>query len=73
MTAQAIDVSSEVTLEPDQTGGLAISSVAVTLRATVDGVDANRFAELAHTAERTCPVSKALAGTTITLDASLAA
>ena len=44
---------------------------AIVLRADVDGVDEARFAELAKTAEETCPVSKALAGTTITLDATL--
>jgi osmotically inducible protein OsmC len=35
-------------------------------------VTAEQFAEYAETAEKTCPVSKALAGTTITLDAALA-
>ncbi|MGH3098669.1 MAG: OsmC family peroxiredoxin [Streptosporangiales bacterium] len=66
----SIDVSAEVTLGPDD-GGFAISGIDVTLRASVDGVDPDRFAELAQTAERTCPVSKALAGTKITLDAAL--
>lgn len=51
--------------------GLAITGIALTARATVEGADADRFAELAAEAERTCPVSKALAGTTITLDAAL--
>ncbi len=70
LTADSIDVSSEVTLGPAD-GGLAITGIQVTLRASVPGVDAGKFAELAATAERTCPVSKALAGTTITLDAAL--
>ncbi|CAA9210846.1 MAG: Organic hydroperoxide resistance protein [uncultured Corynebacteriales bacterium] len=70
LTADSIDVSSEVTLGPVD-GGLAITGIQVTLRASVPGVDAGKFAELASTAERTCPVSKALAGTTITLDAAL--
>jgi osmotically inducible protein OsmC len=72
LTARAIDVSAEVTLSPATGGGFEISGIAVTLRAEVDGVDADRFRELAATAEKTCPVSKALAGTTITLDAALA-
>ena len=72
LTARAIDVSAEVTLSPAKGGGFEISNIAVTLRAEVDGVDADRFRELAATAEKTCPVSKALAGTTITLDAALA-
>lgn len=67
----SIDVSAEVTLGPAQGGGFEISGIAITLRARVAGIDADRFAELAATAERTCPVSKALAGTTITLDAAL--
>jgi osmotically inducible protein OsmC len=71
LRASSIDVSSEVTLSPAKGGGFEISGVAVTLRATVDGVDEAKFAELAKTAEQTCPVSKALAGTTITLDAAL--
>ena len=71
LRASSIDVSSEVTLSPAEGGGLEISGVAVTLRAKVDGVDDARFQELARTAEQTCPVSKALAGTTITLDAAL--
>lgn len=70
LTADSIDVSSEVTLGQAD-GGFAITGIEVTLRASVPGLDADKFAELARTAERTCPVSKALAGTTITLDAAL--
>jgi len=51
--------------------GLSITDITLTTRATVDGADEARFKELAAEAERTCPVSKALAGTTITLDAAL--
>ncbi|WP_158887293.1 OsmC family peroxiredoxin [Amycolatopsis anabasis] len=69
---ESIDVSAEVTLGPAKGGGFEISGIAITLRAQVPGVDADKFAELAATAEKTCPVSKALAGTTITLDAALA-
>ncbi len=71
LTARSIDVSAEVTLSPAKGGGFEISGIEVTLRAAVDGVDEARFQELAKTAEQTCPVSKALAGTTITLDAAL--
>jgi osmotically inducible protein OsmC len=67
----SIDVSAEVTLGPAQGGGFEISWIEITLRARVDGIDAERFSELAKTAEQTCPVSKALSGTTITLDAAL--
>lgn len=71
LVARSIDVSAEVTIGPAEGGGFEISGIAVTMRAALDGVDAETFAELASTAERTCPVSKALAGTTITLDAAL--
>jgi osmotically inducible protein OsmC len=71
LTARSIDVSAEVTLSPAKGGGFEISGIAITLRAAVDGLDDAKFQELAKTAEQTCPVSKALAGTTITLDAAL--
>ena len=71
LVADHIDVSAEVTLGPDG-GGFAITGIALTLRAKVAGLSAEKFAELAHTAESTCPVTKALsAGTKITLDAAL--
>ncbi|WP_116046865.1 OsmC family protein [Amycolatopsis palatopharyngis] len=70
LTATSLDVSAEVTLGPD-TEGFKISGIAITLRAEVAGVDAEKFKQLAETAKDTCPVSKALTGTTITLDASL--
>jgi osmotically inducible protein OsmC len=69
-TATSIDVSAEVTFG-QRDGAPAITGIALTMRAAVPGLDADKFAELAATAERTCPVSKALAGTTITLDATL--
>lgn len=71
LTASSIDVRAEVTLGPATGGGFEISGIVITLQASVDGVDAAKFAELAKTAEQTCPVSKALTGTTITLDAAL--
>ena len=71
LTADHIDVSSDVTLGKDSSDAWAITGIALTLRAAVPGLDAERLAELAATAERTCPVSKVLAGTTITLDAAL--
>ncbi|MFF5990971.1 OsmC family peroxiredoxin [Prauserella flavalba] len=71
LSPKTIDVSAEVTVSPSD-GGLTITAVDITLRADVDGVDEQKFQELAKTAKDTCPVSKALAGTTINLDASLA-
>jgi osmotically inducible protein OsmC len=71
LTADSIDVSAEVTLGQAD-GGFAITGIEIIVRAKVPGLDPDKFAELAKTAERTCPVSKALTGTTINLDAALA-
>jgi osmotically inducible protein OsmC len=70
LTPREIDISATVTVEPAD-GGLNISSVAVRMRAAVDGVDEDRFAQLAAKAKDTCPVTKALAGTEITMEATL--
>ncbi|EHR53329.1 peroxiredoxin, OsmC subfamily [Saccharomonospora marina XMU15] len=71
LTPNTIDVSARVTVGPSN-GGLSIDTVAITLSAEVAGVDEDTFARLAQQAKDTCPVSNALAGTTITLDARLA-
>jgi lipoyl-dependent peroxiredoxin len=65
-----LDVSAEVTLGRDA-DGFAITDIALTVRATVADVDAAAFEGFAQTAKQSCPVSKALTGTTITLDAAL--
>jgi lipoyl-dependent peroxiredoxin len=46
--------------------------VTITCVGQVPGVDAQHFTELAERAKATCPVSLALAGTEILLDATLA-
>jgi lipoyl-dependent peroxiredoxin len=72
LEAEYIDVSAEVTVGPDPTGGFAISDIAITIRVKLDGVDEERFQQLAATAESTCPVTKLLSpGTKITFDAAL--
>lgn len=71
-TPLTLDVTADVTLGPDQPAGLRISGIHLTVRGTVDGLDAAGFLKVAEEAKATCPVSKALAGTTITLDAALA-
>lgn len=67
----ALHVSADVTLAPDPAGGFRISGIALTVRGEVEGLDEARFQEVAQAAKATCPVSKALTGTTITLDAGL--
>lgn len=69
-TPHSLDVKADVTLGPD-TQGFKISGIVITVRGEVEGLDADGFAKAAQTAKDSCPVSKALTGTTITLDAAL--
>jgi osmotically inducible protein OsmC len=62
-----VDTRADVTFQPGQ----GITGIHLTVRASVPGLDADGFAKAAETAKENCPVSKALAGTTITLDAAL--
>lgn len=50
--------------------GLSINRIDLVTRAKVPGLDAAKFAELAKAAKETCPVSKALAGVDIHLEAT---
>jgi lipoyl-dependent peroxiredoxin len=67
-SGQSLDVGAQVSLGPDPAGGFRITGIQLTVRGSAEGVSAERFAEIAQQAKSTCPVSKALAGTTITLD-----
>jgi osmotically inducible protein OsmC len=51
--------------------GWAIKSVALTTRGRVPGLDEEGFAKAAEAAKENCPVSKALGGVEISLDAAL--
>lgn len=53
-------------------GGFSIPKIELVTRATIPGITAERFAQLAADAKVNCPVSKVLAGAEITLDAALA-
>jgi osmotically inducible protein OsmC len=53
-------------------GGFRISRIDLTTSAEVPSIDPAAFQEQAETAKANCPVSKALAGVDIKLDASLA-
>ena len=71
-TPQSLDVTADVSLGPDEAnGGFAITGIALTVRGEVEGLDEAGFLEAAEKAKAGCPVSKALTGTTITLDAGL--
>jgi len=64
---QSLETSAEVTFDPPTITGVHLSVVG-----HVEGIDAEEFAKAAEDAKQNCPVSKALTGTTITLDATLA-
>ena len=66
-----LEVTAEVSLSADPAGGFHIPVIALKVRGSVPGIDADGFAKAAEAAKLGCPVSKALAGTKITLDASL--
>jgi osmotically inducible protein OsmC len=65
---EALDTTADVTFQP----GEGITGVHLTVRAKVPGLSADDFVAAAETAKENCPVSKALTGTVITLDAALA-
>jgi osmotically inducible protein OsmC len=64
----SLDTTAEVTLQP----GEGITGIHITVVGAVDGLDADAFRTAAEGAKENCPVSQALKGTSITLDASLA-
>jgi osmotically inducible protein OsmC len=66
--ATALDVTADVGFQP----GEGITGIKLTVVGQVDGVDEETFVKAAEAAKTDCPVSKALTGTTITLEARLA-
>jgi osmotically inducible protein OsmC len=70
-TPEALEVTADVTLAPDPAGGFRITGIALRVRGEVSGLDEAGFLAAAENAKATCPVSKALTGTEITLDAAL--
>ena len=69
--ANSVDTTARVHLSPAD-GGFRISRIDLTSTAEVPGIDAAAFSEQAEAAKQNCPVSKALAGVDITLEAKLA-
>ncbi|MDH2415055.1 OsmC family peroxiredoxin [Nocardioides sp. CER19] len=66
--ATKLTVNADVEFTP----GTGITGIKLTVRGVVEGLDNDTFVRLAEDAKTNCPVSQALAGTTITLDAALA-
>ncbi len=62
----SLDTRADVTFVP----GTGITTSHITVVGRVPGLDADQFTAIAQTAKAECPVSKALAGVEITLDAS---
>ena len=71
-TPQALEVKADVSLGPDQAnGGFRLTGIVLTVRGEVEGLDAAGFEKAAQEAKAGCPVSKALTGVEISLDAAL--
>ncbi|WP_216896242.1 OsmC family peroxiredoxin [Nocardia alni] len=71
-TVQALNVDTDVTLDSDPAGGFRISTIKLTVRGKVTGLDEAGFLKAAEAAKAGCPISKALAGVeNIELDAAL--
>ena len=66
-----IDATAHVTIEP-QGEGFRITKSHIVCEASVPNIDQGTFAKHAEAAKANCPVSQALAGTEITLEATLA-
>jgi osmotically inducible protein OsmC len=70
LSPERVDTSADVHLDKDG-DAFKISKIELTTSVNVAGIDAAKFEALAQETKKTCPVSKALTGTTITLKASL--
>lgn len=66
---QALEVSADVSLGPDDPG-FKLTGITLTVRGEVTGIDEAGFVTQAQTAGKMCPVSKALTGVEITVDAA---
>jgi lipoyl-dependent peroxiredoxin len=66
-SGQSLDVTADVSLGPDPAGGFRITGVVLTVSGSAQGVAEEQFAKIAQDAKSSCPVSKALAGTDISL------
>lgn len=67
-----VDAVAQVTVAPKDGGGFSISGSHLICEAKVPGLDEPGFLRYAEAAKADCPVSRALAGIEITLEAALA-
>lgn len=71
-TVNSLETDAVVGLGPDDPSGFRLTGIDLKVRGRVDGIDETTFREVAATAKGACPVSKALAGVDISLDAAFA-
>ncbi|WP_084957923.1 OsmC family protein [Thermoactinospora rubra] len=64
---QSLETRADVTFQP----GEGITGIVISVKGHVPGITAEQFQQAAEGAKANCPVSKALTGTTITLNAEL--
>jgi len=69
-TADKVETSAVVTLDKTDSG-FGITEILLKTTAKVKGIDDKKFQEIAAKTKTGCPVSKALTGTTIKLEAAL--
>ncbi|MDR9417802.1 OsmC family protein [Gracilimonas sp.] len=67
-TPNSVETHAEVTIDG---GAGAITTIKLTAKGNVPNIDEDKFQEIAEAAKNGCPVSKALAGVDIQLDATL--
>jgi osmotically inducible protein OsmC len=70
--AEQVRTSAACTVRPQPGGGFAVTTMALTVRARVPGIDAETFRKAAEATKEGCPISKVMKGNVeITLDAQL--
>jgi osmotically inducible protein OsmC len=69
-TPRRVDTKARVNIEKGQ-DGFRITLITLQTEANVPGIDEKKFIEQAEATKKTCPVSKALTGTEIKLEAKL--
>lgn len=71
LSPRSVSTAADVRLDKEG-DGFRIAAIELATTADVPGADRARFESIADETKKTCPVSKALTGTTISLRASLA-
>lgn len=69
--ATKVETNAACTVSPQKEGGFKITTMHLTVKATVPGISNEAFQEKVQGTKVNCPVSKALAGVEITVEAEL--